>query len=147
MFYALREVRWFSAGQTVPVSPFPWLIKAEELPDQQALHVSHLQLSNCNLCFAGSFQAAGCRWSKSAPCHSERTEGIWEWQLSHHRKGNVTKHFHNPGVQYLSNIVMVPYCQLLIYQRDFNKKNFTGLKSWRDFKGVNLGAKQINRFL
>lgn len=51
MFYALREVRWLSAGQTVLVSLFPWLIKAEELPEQQALHVSRLQLSNCDPVF------------------------------------------------------------------------------------------------
>lgn len=41
----------------------------------------------------------------------------------------MLNHFYSPRVQYLSNILMIIYYQLLIYQRDFNKKNFTELKS------------------
>lgn len=132
-----------SAGQTILVSSFPWLIKAEELPEQQVLCVSHLQLSNHNPCFARSFHAA---WCKSAPCHRGHTEGIWEWQLSHQRKGSIINHFSNPGIQYLSKILMTPYCQLLIYQRYFNKKNFTELKPWRDSKSVKLGENKLTDF-
>lgn len=54
----LGRFRWLSAGQTVLVSPLPWLVKAEGLPAQQALR---LQLSNHNPMFCSIL--SGC-WAQ-----------------------------------------------------------------------------------